>query len=325
MPVRSPNSKFAFVALCLAAVVLSACGGGTAAPSGATPTTVPSTGRSAPITSSPVSAPPNSQRHLWLVEDFTLALLERNGLPASTITRIFDTPRTLLIVRRHGSIPDSLVPQATKVQSFASLTTMEAAIQNGTIEPGVKYLLYDNEAWAFTPVNERQAPINFAAQAAALAHAHGFKLIFTPAANLAPILSSAYTTSNQLGTGTDKYSGYLNLDLAGKGAAVSDIFEIQGQQAEVSPSFPAFVHQATTQARAAAPANPVLLGITTAVPGGGGVSAAQLSNVVAETGSVVDGYWLNVPQASAQCPACGAAHVAAVVSFLEAYAAGPGG
>jgi len=316
------SKSFVVAVLCTTVVALGACGGSSAMSGGTGPggTALPST--TAPVV--PTTAPGPSGPY-WLVEDFTLALLERNGLPVATIAKIFNSPRTLLIVRPRGGAPDSLVPLATRVQSFASVTDMQTAIQSGAVEPGVRYLLYDNEAWSFTPDNEKQAPFTYAAQAESLAHAHGYQLIFTPAANLAPILSPAYTTSNRLGSGTDKYSGYLNLDMAGLGAARSDIFEIQGQQAEGSPDFASFVQQATSQARAAAPGRPVLLGITTSIPGGGGVSAATLSNVVAETRSVVDGYWLNVPQASAQCPVCGAADVGSAVSFLESYASGTGG
>ena len=189
----------------------------------------------------PPTTTPAATGPYWLIEDFTLALLERNGLPASTITGLFNSPRTLLIVRPHGGAPDSLVPLATRVQSFASFTTMQSAILGSTIEPGVKYVLYDNEAWASTPANEKAAPFTFAAQALALAHAHGLQLIFTPAANLTPILNPGYTASNQLASGRGKFSGYLGLNVAGQGAAASDVIEIQGQQAENEPGFTTFV------------------------------------------------------------------------------------
>ena len=267
---------------------------------------------------------PSHHRPYWLIEDFTLALLERNGLPASTITRLFNSPQTLLIVRPHGNVPDALVPLATKVESFASFTAMQAAITNATIEPGVKYVLYDNEAWASTPADEKAAPFTFAAQALALAHAHGLQMIFTPAANLTPILDPTYTASNQLASGRGKFSGYLGLNMAGQGAATSDIVEIQGQQAEAEPGFTAFVSQAAGQARAAAPTHLVLLGITTSIPGSGPVSPATLTGVVAATRSLVDGYWLNIPGQSPQCPNCGQVDAGPAVSFLESYAAGPG-
>jgi len=314
-------------ALCASAVLLCSCGGGTSPPSANAPSTgapSTSTATSAPSTTAPAAPEGASSGPYWLVEDFTLALLERNGLPASTITKLFNSPRTLLIVRPKGSAPDALVPLATKVQSFASFTALQAAILGSTIEPGVKYVLYDNEDWASTPADEQAAPFAFAARALALAHAHGLQMIFTPAANLSPVLNRTYTASNQLGSAQGKFSGYLDLNMAGQAAAASDVVEIQGQQAEDEPGFTSFVRQAASQARAAAPTHPVLLGITTSIPGSGPVSAAALTGVVATTRSLVDGYWLNIPGHSAQCPDCGQADAGPAVSFLESYAAASG-
>jgi hypothetical protein len=325
---RAPRLTAMVAALGTSAVVLCSCGGGTSPPSANAPRTTTPTTTAPSTTTPPATAPatpsPAASGPYWLIEDFTLALLERNGLPASTITRLFNSPRTLLIVRPQGNAPDSLVPLATKVQSFASFATMQAAIQDSTIEPGVKYVLYDNEAWAATPADEKAAPFTFAAQALALAHAHGLQLIFTPAANLSPVLNRTYTASNQLGSGRGKFSGYLDLNMAGQGAAASDIVEIQGQQAEDEPGFTSFVSQAAAQARAAAPNHLVLLGITTSIPGSGPVSAATLTGVVAATRSLVDGYWLNVPGQSPQCPNCGQVDAGPAVSFLESYAATSG-
>jgi hypothetical protein len=323
---RAPRLTATVAALCTSAVVLCSCGA--SAPSANAPrtTTRPTT---APTTTTPSTTAPSApgaaaSGPYWLVEDFTLALLERNGLPASTITRLFNSPRTLLIVRPNGGAPDALVPLATRVESFASFTTMQAAILGSTIEPGVKYVLYDNEDWASTPADEQAAPFTFAARALALAHAHGLQMIFTPAANLSPILNRTYTASNQLGSGRGKFSGYLDLNMAGQGAADSDVVEIQGQQAEDEPGFTSFVREAAAQARAAAPSHLVLLGITTSVPGSGPVSAATLTSVVAATRSLVDGYWLNVPGQSPQCPDCGQVDAGPAVSFLESYAATSG-
>ncbi len=313
-------------ALCTSVALLTSCGGGTSPIASRTTTTStvpPATTSTGPTSGTPgPSAVPGPY---WLVEDFTLALLERNGLPAATITKVFNSPRTLLIVRPRGRVPDSLVPLATKVQSFASFATMQAAIQGSTLEPGVKYVLYDNEDWPFTPANEQSAPFTYAAAALALAHAHGLHMIFTPAANLSPVLSPGYSTSNQLGSAKGKFSGYLGLNMAGQGAAVSDMVEIQGQQAEDQPGFTSFVRQAAVQAKTAAPEHPVLLGITSAVPGSGAVSPATLTSVVATTRSLVDGYWLNVPGVSPQCPNCGQVDAGPAVSFLESYAAAAGG
>jgi hypothetical protein len=325
---RAPRLTATVVALCTSAVVLCSCGGGTGPPGANAPTTTaPSSttpSSTAPSSTTPTTPNPAASGPYWLIEDFTLAALERGGLPASTITRLFNSPRTLLIVRPHGGVPDALAPLATKVESFTSYATMQAAILDKTTEPGIKYVLYDNEAWAATPADEKAAPFTFAARALALAHAHGLQMIFTPAANLSPILNRSYTISGQLGSSRGKFSGYLDLNMAGQGAADSDVVEIQGQQAEDEPGFTAFVSQAAAQARAVAPSHLVLLGITTSIPGSGPVTAAALTGVVAATRSIVDGYWLNIPGQSAQCPNCGQVDAGPAVSFLESYAAASG-
>jgi hypothetical protein len=100
--------------------------------------------------------------------------------------------------------------------------------------------------------------------------------------------------------------------------------EAQGQQAEDQPGFTSFVRQAALQARTAAPSHPVLLGITSAIPGSGAVSPSTLTGVVAATTSLVDGYWLNVPGVSPQCPNCGQVDAGPAVSFIESYAASGG-
>jgi hypothetical protein len=324
---RAPRWVLTAAALCASAVLVCSCSGGAPsanAPRATPPTTAaPTPTPSAPSTTSTVPAP-GSPRPYWLIQDFTLSLLERNGLPVSTITSLFNSPRTLLIVRPHGQTPDALVPLATKVQSFDSFGAMQAAISNSTIEPGVRYVLYDNEDWAATPADEQAAPFTFAARALALAHAHGLQVIFTPAANLAPQLNHSYTASNQLGPSQGKFSGYLALNMAGQAAATSDVVEIQGQQAEDEPGFSTFVSEAAAQARAAAPTHLVLLGITTSIPGKGPVSAATLESVVSATSSVVDGYWLNIPGQSAQCPSCGQTDAGPAVSFLESFASASG-
>ncbi len=313
-------------ALSVSAVLICSCGSGPPsanAPRSTTTNPPPATTSTTavPSTTAPTTPGPAATGPYWLIEDFTLSLLERSGLPATTITELFNSPRTLLIVRPHGSAPDALVPLAQRVESFASFTTMQTSILDNTIEPGVKYVLYDNEAWASTPSNEKAAPFTFAAQALTLAHAHGLQMIFTPAANLTPILDPSYTASNQLSSGRGKFSGYLNLNVAGQGAATSDVVEIQGQQAEVEPGFTSFVTQAAAQARAAEPTHLILLGITTSIPGSGPVAATALTSVVAATRSLVDGYWLNIPGQSPQCPNCGQADAGPAVSFLESYAA----
>ena len=217
--------------------------------------------------------------------------------PPPPSPRLFNSPRTLLIVRPRGGVPDSLVPLATKVQSFASFATMQAAIQGSTLEPGVKYVLYDNEDWPFTPSNEQAAPFTYRGpDALALAHAHGLQVIFTPAANLSPDPQSRLHDLEPARVGQEQVLRLSGPEHGGPGRGGLGHRRDPGSAGRGSnQGSPPSSAKAALQARAAAPSHPVLLGITSAIPGSGAVSPSTLTGVVAATRSLVDGYWLNVP------------------------------
>jgi hypothetical protein len=313
----------------LAAVVLSglaaACGGHHATPSTA-PTVASSTtvGSSASTASTPGvrSQPPaaTSGKPYWLIEDYSITSMETAGLSSALAAQYFNNPQTFLIVRAQASSVDASFPLATKVESFASFAAMQQAVSANQLLPGIKFLLYDNERWSFTPTNEQSAPYTYAAQAQQLAHAHGLSLIFTPAVNLAlpagsPAASSA---ANAQGAAT-KYNDYLSDAEPGQGAKVSDVFEIQAQQLETSPTFASFVQQAVSAAHSANPQALILVGITTSAPGVT-VQPAQLMSAYTSVRSDVSGYWINIPGATPQCPTCGNARPDVGAQFLEQLA-----
>lgn len=90
---RAPWLTATVAALCTSAVVLCSCGGGASPSSANGPNTTPTTtapSTTAPSTTAPATPGSAGSRPYWLIEDFTLALLERNGLPGSTITALFN-------------------------------------------------------------------------------------------------------------------------------------------------------------------------------------------------------------------------------------------
>ena len=221
--------------------------------------------------------------------DFDIASFLNAGLSQPLLQEYFNNPNTFVILRLSRPRPAdlSLLPHASLVMTFASYATMTQAFSAGQIPSDIRYILYDNEDWSATPVNEQHAPFTFAAQVANLAHQHGLGLIFAPAADIAKGFDPQYA-------GTAKFAGYLNLDFAGNGSKVSDIFEIQGQQDEASPGFLTFVSSAVGQARSANPRAVLLLGIATKAPRSS-VTGSDLVNVYQETRSLVSGYWINIP------------------------------
>src|SRR5271165_4663940 len=73
---------------------------------------------------------------------------------------------------------------AEPVVTFASAAQLADAVNNGQIPAGTYGVLYDPEAWTFTPAAEQRDPVHAATAAAAAAHAHGLRLIVAPALNL---------------------------------------------------------------------------------------------------------------------------------------------
>ena len=283
-----------------------------ATPPASEPTTTP------PTTTPPSSAPATSGANgnpSWIVADWAIAKMQNAGLSQSLTSYFFDNPRTYLIVYPRDGRIDAEVPNATRVERFTSFATMQSAISGGQLMPGISAVMYDNEGWSFTPVNEQNSPIQYAAQAEALAHQHHLLLIFTPAVNLAN-LSPASSGSH------DKYVNYLAEDMAA-GSRASDVFDIQSQQAEGTPQFTSFVTQAAAQARAANPNAVIMAGIGPN-PSGRTVTSGQILGAVQAIRGEVSGFWLNMPAGTPQCPQCGTAQPQVAVSFLQSLASSLG-
>ena len=185
---------------------------------------------------------------------------------------------------------------AKPVVTFASATALEDAVNGGRLPAGTYVVLYDPEAWSFTPVAEQRDPVQAATRAAAVAHAHGLRLIVAPALNLTTVLAP--------GRQQPRWRAFLDLNLVARLAAVADIVEIQAQSLERdTAAYTAFVRAATSQASAANPRVIMLAGLSTNPPGAP-VDGQQLTAAIRATRSMVDGYWLNIPGQGPRCPTC---------------------
>ena len=243
----------------------------------------------------------------WIVAEWAVRLLQQAGLPSSLVGALFDNPNTFLIDTNDSQIAAEL-PNATRVARYTSFAAIQQAFAAGTVPAADRAIMYDCEAWSFTPSNEQAQPVAFAARAQALAHQHNMRFIFTPAANLAAASG-----------GGSKYQNFVAENLAGQSAPVSDVLELQAQQAEGTPDFLPFVTGVVKQARAANPAVVVLVGLSTN-PVGHAVTSQDLLGALSSTRSMVDGYWLNIPQGGPQCPTCGAAQPQTAVALLQSVA-----
>ncbi len=207
------------------------------------------------------------------------------GLQRSRVLEILNTGQRPLTVA--GAQP---------VVTFASVSELDQAVSGGQLPPGTGAVLYDPEAWAFTPRAEQLNPAAAAHQAMDTAHAHGLALIAAPALNL--------TTVRPDPAGGPRWRQFLSLGLAGALAKVSDVVELQAQSLERSTStYATFVRDAAAQARAANPRVAILAGLSTNPPGAA-VTSQQLAAAIHATRGIVNGYWLNIPGRGPRCPTC---------------------
>ena len=180
--------------------------------------------------------------------------------------------------------------------TFPSLVALSHAVTGGRLPAGTRAVLYDPEAWSFTPAAEQRDPVQAATRAAGLARAHGLQLIVAPALNLTTVLAR--------GSAAPRWQQFLDLQLAAKMAKVADMIELQAQSLERdSATYATFVREAAAQARAANPGVTVLAGLSTNPPGAL-VAADQLVAAIEASRASVDGYWLNIPGRGPRCPTC---------------------
>jgi hypothetical protein len=194
------------------------------------------------------------------------------------------------------------------VITFASAATLERAVESGQVPAGTYGVLYDPEAWSYTPMAEQRNPVAAATKAAAVAHAHGLRFAVAPALNLTTVLAP--------GNGS-RWQAFLRLELIGQLAKVADIVEFQAQSLERdAATYASFVRAAIAQATAARPGITVLAGLSTNPPGAT-VTTQHLLSAIRATRSVVDGYWLNVPGKGPRCPTCSAARPDIAIQTLQ--------
>ena len=209
--------------------------------------------------------------------------------------RFFSHANPFVIQRKDGAV--SLPPEwgALPVRTFTSYAAILRAFESGGIGSDVSAVLYDNEAWQFTPRAEQADPASYTRSAAHLAHTHGLLFIAAPAVDL----------TRALAPGSEKrYDAYLRLGLAADAARYADVYEIQAQGSERDTNkYAAFVKAAAAQARAANPKVVVLAGISTN-PSGQHVSADDILRGIDATRKSLNGYWFNVPMPGPYCPAC---------------------
>jgi hypothetical protein len=197
---------------------------------------------------------------------------------------------------------------AVPVLTAGSVAKLTEAVTGGQLPAGTRAVLYDPEAWPFTPGAEQRDPVSATARAAELAHGYGLRLFVAPALSLTNVLAPGKAP---------RWRRFLDLGLAAGLARDADVIELQAQSlARDTRDYASFVEAATAQARAANPRVSVLAGLSTNPPGAP-VYLEHLTEAVRVTYGMVDGYWLNIPRPGKHCPTCNPPQPALGIELLR--------
>ena len=252
--------------------------GGARLPGGvpsATPSAAPTPVATA--TAAPTPQPFTSGLRYWIMQGPAASAMAADPVAQP----YFATGNHMMLLPAAQQYPASW--RGTAMVTFTSFAQFQLAVASHSVNPLVKTVLYDNEAWSFTPPNEQADPVGYTAQFAQLAHSRGWSVIATHAGSVGS-------------------SNGLTID-AGM-CQYADSFSIQSQGIETN--LPAFLNVINTTVAACRAANPnirVFAGISTG-PTGQAVTAQQIASAVMSVANIVDGYWLNIPQNSLYCPKC---------------------
>jgi len=271
-------------------------------PTSATP--LPSSPTVTPTASSSVLPLQLGRGPVWLIAASARSSLLRLDRDGTVTKRWFADDRTLVIAAPDASLP---VGWTNRVLSLTSLDAIRQALARG-VPPDVRSILYDLEAWSFTPIAEQADPLGSIATAARLVHSKGLRFIAAPGVDLMGRLHP--------GQGP-YYRSYVATRFGGVASDSADVFVVQAQTYQNDPTtYGDFVRQVAAQAHAAHPGVLVLAGLSTG-PHGQPTTADAMLAAVAATDGAVDGYWLNIPGPGPQCPTCGPPNPGTALEFLR--------
>jgi hypothetical protein len=186
-----------------------------------------------------------------------------------------------------GSAGLSPVTGSQTLATYASYAQFSSDVTRTAVNPGIHWIMYDNENWPQTPRNEQQQPLLYEQKFADLAHAHGYKVMLAPAQNLLPGFSSvAYQD------GTSYAQAYVTY-FTPTTARYADAWDIQAQPYEAANfrASNAYANLVETAAAAARAVNPKLV-VFTGLSAGLTTSAAELYQDWNSARSAVAGFWL---------------------------------
>jgi hypothetical protein len=204
--------------------------------------------------------------------------------------RAIDAPIAALYFDRRGSyVLGGGLDAATATDVWASEQQFERDLAAGAIDPSVRFVMYDPEWWAATPLDEQRHPVAAMEAFAAAARSAGYGVIITPHPSLIEVPKADCTRS---ATETME-AAFLRCGIEAAAARLSDVVEVQGQLLEADPAtYRSFVEAETAQARLANPNVVVLAGLSTRFASG----PETLLNAWDSVTDIVDGHYMAVPE-----------------------------
>ncbi len=204
----------------------------------------------------------------------------------------FSDPSRIVVYPAIAAVPPPSSWHVMLWRKYTSIQQFQDDISANKVGKNVQIVGYDPEVWSHTPDEEQQDPSDYIIKFAQLAHAHGYKVIATPAINL---MGKKYH-------GQNKYVAFVNDGLAKTVAPYVDFYHIQAQGLQKNidggvPSYKWFITQISNQVHGANPNAIVTVGISTNTPGAHvDTSPDDIAASVraAESTPGIAGYWLNV-------------------------------
>jgi hypothetical protein len=148
-----------------------------------------------------------------------------SGVDASVTSYFFNTAAAYGSGASLVKTPVQAGYATTPVLLYTSYAQFQSDLSSGAITYPYKWVMYDPEDWASTPVNEQQDPVRYMTLFGQLAHANGLKVIQAPALDLGSVTGSVLPRL----AGESINAWYLRVNIAGAAAAAGDIYLLQDE------------------------------------------------------------------------------------------------
>jgi hypothetical protein len=222
-----------------------------------------------------------NNKKYWLITYTNLKDL--SNINSTLVNNIFNSPNTYIMESPNKYIKYNF---GNPVAVFQSYINLKNDILNHKLNPKFKWVLYDNEKWVKTPLNEQQNPILYESLFSSLAHKYGYHVILTPSQDL-------YIQSKNNINGSE----YLSSGIIQASYKNANIYEIQSQSFEQSryrqnDVFLQFIKN--TLKHIGNHSKPIIAGISTSRV----QNSQQLYQDFTNIKGIVSGFWLNIPKST---------------------------